>query len=102
MVIDKKLYEKDVLILPSGKILQRPMPKGTHVICFSEFSEILKEKPRVIIIGTGEVGCAELETGAMNKIKEQGVRIIVQPTGEAIKSYNKCKEEKAGLFHLTC
>lgn len=102
IIINGKLYEKDVLILPNNSIVQRPMPKGTHVICFSEFENILKEKPKVIVVGTGKSGCAELETGLKEKIKKQGIKLIVQITDEAIKTFNECKDKKAALLHLTC
>ncbi|MEM2784953.1 MAG: MTH938/NDUFAF3 family protein [Candidatus Pacearchaeota archaeon] len=102
IIIDGKTYERDVLVLPDGKIIQRTMPKGTHVICFSELASILKDKPQVIVIGTGKESCAQLEKGVEEKIKKEKIKLLVQITDHAIKTFNKCKEKKAALLHLTC
>ncbi|MCS7134717.1 MAG: MTH938/NDUFAF3 family protein [Candidatus Pacearchaeota archaeon] len=102
IAIDGKKYEKDIIILPSGRIIPRPMPKGTHTICFSEFEKILEEKPEVIIIGTGHDGIAKLEEEANNKLKSLNIKIVKDITKKAVEIYNKTKEKKAALFHLTC
>jgi hypothetical protein len=102
IIIDGRAYDYDVKILPSGKILQRFGPKGSHEICLEEFAEIMKEKPKIIVIGTGQSGVAELEADAKKEIESKGIKLIIEPTPKAIKSFNEAAARKAGLFHLTC
>lgn len=104
ITIDGKTYNEDVKILPSGKILKRWGPKDSHALCAEEFNEILKEKekPEVIVIGTGTSGLAKLEPEARAEIKKHNIKIIEARTPEAIKIFNEIKKRKAGLFHLTC
>lgn len=110
ITVEGKKYEEDIKILPSGKILKRFGPKGSHDICLEEFSEILKEgeqkektkKPKTIIIGTGQSGVAELEPKAKFELEKKGIKVIEAPTSKAIKIFNETKDPKAGLFHITC
>lgn len=102
ITIDGKTYSEDVKILPEGKILKRWGPKDSHAICLEEFTEMLKEKPEVIVIGTGTSGLAELETEARTEIEKHKIKIIEAKTPKAADSFNKIKQRKAGLFHLTC
>jgi len=102
IVVDNKNYDKDIKILPSGKILNRWGPKGSHLICLEELNEILDDKPDVIVIGTGQEKIAKLEPDAKKKIQEKNIKLIIEPTPQAIISFNDLNEKKAGLFHLTC
>ncbi|MCK4553308.1 hypothetical protein KAT80_03830 [Candidatus Pacearchaeota archaeon] len=102
ITIDNKTYSEDVKILPSGKVLKRWGPKGSHTICLEEFNEILKEKPSVIIIGTGYHEIAKLELEAKKQIKTKGIKLIIESTPKAVISFNNLNRSKGGLFHLTC
>ena len=100
--IDSKTYNEDVKILPSGKVLKRWGPKGSHVICLEEFDEILKEKPTAIVIGIGQHEVAKLEPDAKKQIQTKGIKLIIESTPKAVASFNNLNRRKAGLFHLTC
>jgi len=104
ITINSKLYGNDIKVLASGKILNRLGPKGSHRICIEEFNEILGEtkRPKTIIIGTGQGGVAKLESGVKAELEKQNIKVIEAPTQEAIKIFNKTKEPRASLFHLTC
>ena len=102
ITIDDKTYEYDIKILSSGKVIKRIWPKSDHLICLEEFSEILKEKPKTIIIGIGQSGVAELEPGVKAELEKQNIKVIEARTPQAAKIFNITKDPKAGLFHLTC
>ncbi len=102
IIIDGKAYEDDVIIFADGTVKKRGLQKGTHVVCLEETEPLFKEKPKVIVIGTGQSGVAEVEPEVSEKAKKLGIKIIEAPTPIAIKKFNNIKEKKAGLFHLTC
>lgn len=102
IVVNNKNYNKDIKILPSGEVLNRWGPKGSHLICLEELNEILNQEPSVIVIGTGQEKLVELETDAKKQIQEKNIKLIIESTPKAIISFNKLNEKKAGLFHLTC
>ena len=72
----------------------------------------MEQNPETIIIGTGESGVARVTEEAQKFIKERGIRLIIDLTEPATKTFNIRKEESKekerrqekviGLFHLTC
>ncbi len=104
ITIDGKTYRDDIIILTDGTVKKRGLQKGTHIVCLEEIESLFKEKPKpkTIIIGTGQSGAAKVESEVIEKAKKQNIQFISAPTPEAIKIFNKTKDPKAGLFHLTC
>ena len=98
----------DVIILPNGKIIEREYKKieakyGTsHVIDENQIEILLKEKPEVIVIGTGFEGIAKLTDKAREKILKQNIKLTELKTPEAVKTFISLKGKKAALFHSTC
>lgn len=102
ITIDGKTYKDDVVILADGSVKKRGLHKGTHIVCMEETEILFKGRQKVIVIGTGQSGVAEIEPEVTEKARKQGIKIIEAPTPIAIKKFNEIKEKKAGLFHLTC
>ena len=106
-VVDGKTYEYDITIDANGKVAKRSdISKAYydtgHVICTEEIKKLLETKPEIIVIGTGQYGKCRLEEGVSRTCERNKVRLIVEPTPKAIKSFNDAVGKKAGLFHLTC
>lgn len=102
IVVDGKSYDYDIIILPDSTIKKRGLQKGTHIVCVEELELLFKEKPKVIVIGTGQSGVAEIEPKVLEKARKEKIKIVEVPTPIAIKKFNEINEKKAGLFHLTC
>lgn len=86
--------------------------KESHIIDVEDIKRAMDQNPEIIIIGTGESGLAEVTQRVQNFIREKGIELIIERTGEAVKTFNIIKEkseqeggyprEIIGLFHLTC
>ena len=86
--------------------------KESHVIDVEDVKRAVEQNPETIIIGTGESGVARVTEEAQKFIKERGIRLIIDLTEPATKTFNIRKEESKekerrqekviGLFHLTC
>jgi len=83
----------------------------SHQIEKRDAEEVLSQNPEIIVIGTGELGVAKISEEARQATKAKGIELIIEPTPEAIKSFNSLKKDLpsggqgkkvAGLFHLTC
>jgi hypothetical protein len=55
-----------------------------------------------LIVGSGQSGAAELSEEAAEYLKKKNCRVILLPTPQAIKEWNRIKEKTIGLFHITC
>lgn len=79
--------------------------KESHIINIDDVKGSIKQKPEVIVIGTGESGVAKVTEDAQKEVNLKGIKLIIDKTGEAIKTFNILKEREKkviGLFHLTC
>lgn len=101
----------DVIVLPSGKLLEREYEKikekyGTgHVIDDVEIEVVVKEKPAIVIVGIGFDGAAKLTEKAREKILKNEIEIIELKTPKAVKKFLSLQNKKikvAGIFHSTC
>ena len=86
--------------------------KERHKFGLEEVKRAIDQKPDTIVIGTGESGLAEVTPEAQEEIKRNGIKLVIDKTEEAARTFNvikedseeeKGKQEKViGLFHLTC
>lgn len=105
ITINGKTYNHDVEVNSSGEVLKW-WRKESHLIDVEDVKRAIEKNPETIIIGTGESGVAEVTEEAKKEIQSKGIELIIEITGEAVKTFNilKKKGEKKiiGLFHLTC
>ena len=111
ITINGKTYAEDVVVYWSGEVLKWRR-RESHVIDVEDVTGAVKENPDTIIIGTGEAGLTKITGEAQNFIQKKGIKLIIDKTEEAIRTFNviieKSQEEEGkprkviGLFHLTC
>ena len=114
ITIDGKTYSDDVEVrfLGSKTEVLDWQRDESHDINADAIKRAVEQKPDTIIIGTGESGLAKVTETAKQFIAEKGIKLIIDITGEAIKTFNVIQQgsieeqgEEAnliGLFHLTC
>jgi len=101
-------YDNDVIIRLDGRVekrkkkLSKAIYGTSHIISLDEAKYVYEEGAERLIIGTGQSGMAKLSDEAADFFKDQGCRVDLQPTPEAIKSWNKAKGATIALFHVTC
>lgn len=110
ITIDGKIYNHDVEVRWTDEVLEW-WRQESHVIDIGDVKRAAEQNPDIIIIGTGEMGIAKVAENAQKFIKEKGIELVIDKTGEAVKTFNIMKEESEeegkqskviGLFHLTC
>ncbi|MEM3703192.1 MAG: MTH938/NDUFAF3 family protein [Candidatus Bathyarchaeia archaeon] len=106
MVINGKRYTSDVIVFPN-EVISGWWRKEGHKIYVGDLKKILSHEPpiEVLVVGAGYSGLVKVMPEVENTLKERGVKLIVQLTGEAYKTFNellRVKKVVAGAFHLTC
>ncbi|MHA1239041.1 MAG: Mth938-like domain-containing protein [Candidatus Odinarchaeia archaeon] len=104
IVVDGKLYTEDLIILPS-KVEGGWWRKEGHTLHIQDLEKVFAEKPEILVVGTGYNGMMRVPQETVKKLEEENIKVIVQTTREAWKTYNKLAEEKkkvAAALHLTC
>ncbi len=99
-----KTYLRDLIVFPD-EVIPNWWRKEGHNLCLEDLEEVLKRKPEILIIGNGYSGVMRVSKDLIQKLREQGIEVIVMNTRKAVNEYNKiAKEGKkvAAALHLTC
>lgn len=102
-MIDGKIFTSDLIIYPD-KINHSWWRKEGHLLQIDDLSEVLKENPEIIIIGTGYSGIMKVDKDLIIDLKSKGIEIIIEKTSEAVKIFNEVSPFKKTIacLHLTC
>jgi hypothetical protein len=102
IVIDGKIYTKDVLIFP-GRVISPWWRKEGHHLAIEDLQEVLKEKPDILVIGKGHSGVMEVPDTLVKDLAIEGIRVVVKDTTEAVGVFNIMNNpKKVAALHLTC
>ena len=111
IAIDGKTYEYDVEVRWTGEVLKW-WREESHIVDIEDVKRAIDQNPDLIVIGTGESGLAKVTERTKEEILSKGIGLIIDKTGEAVKTFNIQKRESEeeegrqkkviGLFHLTC
>jgi hypothetical protein len=108
ITIDGKTYEYDVIVRLSGKVEKRKKKLSkdkygtSHIISKDEAKFVFEDGCDRLIVGAGQEGNVRLSPEASDYFSKKGCKVLLQPTPEAIRSFNQSHEMKIGLMHVTC
>ncbi|MBD3254916.1 MAG: hypothetical protein GF383_07470 [Candidatus Lokiarchaeota archaeon] len=114
ITIDGKRYKHDVYLLKDGTLKKRDKSHSPRIKCHRslsiwELEQVLKDDPKVLLIGMGQSGVLpmseETKTWLEEKKKKDGLKIIKANTPDILEKTNAllASEEKfAGIYHTTC
>jgi len=111
ITIDGETYNHDVQVFWTGQVFDW-WRKESHAIDVEDVIDVVEQNPESMVIGTGESGMAEVTEAAKKFIVSRGIKLFVDHTEQAVKTFNIRQEDSQeengkpekviGLFHLTC
>jgi hypothetical protein len=104
ITINGRRYTSDVIVY-QDRVKDGWWRKEGHELHVEDVGEIVKEKPEVLIVGTGYSSCMRVPTETREYLKSMGVELIVEDTSNACRTYNrllKLKKRVVAALHLTC
>lgn len=101
--ISGKNYHNDLIVYPDH-IDSKWWRKQGHALNIDDIRDVIDAKPDVIIVGTGQPGMMRVSEETLAKIKDLNIEIMVMPTEQACKEFNRIASEKRAIacLHLTC
>jgi hypothetical protein len=105
ITINGKRYFHDLIVFHTGKIKDNWWRVEGHRLSIEDIKDILKDKPEILVIGSGYDGLMRVDNNVIKTLKDAGIDVIVKKSVEACKVYNelKTKSKKVALaIHLTC
>lgn len=100
--INGKIYYSDMLVCWDGKIEFRVKK---HIFDMDDFIALLKMKPEVIVIGTGQTGIVKISDEVRQTAEDKKIKLYVDPSPKAVDMFNGlvAQGKKAiALIHTTC
>ena len=91
IIINEKTYDYDIEIRWTGEVL-RWWRKESHMVDIEDIKRAVEQNPDTIIVGTGEPGLVKVSETAKNFIKERGIKLIIDVTEQATKTFNIIKK----------
>jgi hypothetical protein len=108
ITIDGKTYDHDVMIGLSGDVSKRKKKLSkrefgtSHIVSKAEAKFVFEKGCDLLVIGTGQEGNVRLSPEAERYFAKKGCKVLLQPTPEAIQSFNRSTGHKIALMHVTC
>ncbi len=104
IIVNGKTYNTDVIVT-SKSVSDNWWREDGHRLTLIDIEKVLKDKPEVLIIGTGQSGKMRIVSEVLDYVKKNNIDFIATDTAKAVNEYNKLEKEKTkviGCFHLTC
>jgi hypothetical protein len=103
ILINGRKYTSDVIIFPD-RVQVDWWRDEAHELALKDIPEIMSEKPKVLLVGTGAFGLMRVLPEVEREAEECHIQLIVQPTGEACEIYNQLAQTQrvVAALHLTC
>ncbi len=104
LVLDGKIYESDIIIY-QDKVDSSWWRREGHYLGIEDIKDVIKERPDVVIIGTGYYGAMTVPQETIDYLKK--AQVIVKKTPEAVQLFNDISlkginKKIVAMFHLTC
>jgi len=100
IVINGKKFTNDVIIYPDR--IEKWWRKQGHELNPEDITEIIKEKPDLLVIGTGANGCMEVKDVTRKILKQNNIEFTSARTDEACRIFNGTRGKIIAALHLTC
>ncbi|MCP3873825.1 MAG: hypothetical protein GY699_11790 [Desulfobacteraceae bacterium] len=108
MTIGGQIYTSDLIVFPSGKVMDNWTRKKGHFLDYNDIKTLLKHKLKTIIIGTGISGRMQVDPDLLSLFETQDIGFDIHASKQAIIAYNQIIQTTCFIgaigacFHLTC
>ena len=101
IIVDGKKFTQDIVIFKDR--IKNWKRKVSHEVCLDDLKEVIKENPKILIIGLGAYGMMKVNEDVRRFLKEHGIEMIEKSSEEACKLYNEMEDKNVVLaIHLIC
>ncbi len=103
-----RTFDRDVYVFASGKVRKRkrrhydPATASAHRVGPREIERLCAGGPEVVFVAAGQGGQVELSDEATRFLERRAIDLTSLPTAEAVEAFNRCKQRKAALIHVSC
>ena len=100
--IDNHVFYSDMIVWWDG---EKEFVAKNHVFDMKMFSRLLRKKPDVVVIGTGQQGMVKISDDVFQLAKEKGIKVFVDTSAKAADIFNgmlATGKKAVAFIHTTC
>ncbi|MDI6819314.1 MAG: MTH938/NDUFAF3 family protein [Candidatus Hodarchaeaceae archaeon] len=103
IVVDGRVYTSDVIIFPN-RIRSDWWRREGHRLYIDDLEDVVRERPEVLVVGTGYSGLMEVPKETAEYIRSKGIELVAENTQKAVEVFNELSKSKRVIaaLHLTC
>jgi len=103
IVIDGQAHTLDVIIL-ADRVVGGWWRQEGHRLHPSDLGPVFKAAPELLVVGQGTFSRMRVMAETRQALQAAGIELVALPTGEAVETYNRLRQERAvaAALHLTC
>ena len=102
LVVDGKIYYSDMIVWWDGEL--EFVPKD-HMLGMEIFCMMLRKKPEIIVVGTGQQGCVRISDEVRHRAMDRKIRVFEGKSGNAAKMFSDLAgagKRVVAFIHTTC
>lgn len=98
-----KTYTSDVIIYPD-RVDSSWWRKDGHNLAVEDLEDVLRERPSLLIVGTGASGVMRVPGETVRFLESRGIEVKAGRTAEAVELFNRAPGDRkvVAALHLTC
>lgn len=105
IVVDGREERRDVILTRSG-VHPNWWRKDGHALMLADLDVVVRERPSVLVVGTGTDGNMRPAPGLLEALGERGIMVEVMDSHAAVRRFNELiglgEIDAAAALHLTC
>ncbi len=102
ITINGRTYTSDVIVF-EDRVLSPWWRKEGHLLQMEDLSEVMRQRPEVLIVGRGFSGIMRLAPGLEDELGRRGIKVLAAKTTEAVEAFNsRAGKGVVAALHLTC
>jgi hypothetical protein len=98
-----RTYTSDVIIYPD-RVDSSWWRKEGHYLAAEDLEDVVRERPSLLIVGTGASGVMRVPEETVRVLKSMGIEVVARRTAEAVELFNRAPRDRkvVAALHLTC
>lgn len=102
LVVDGKVYYSDMIVWWDGEL---EFVTKNHMLGMETFAMMLRKKPEIIVVGTGQQGCVRISDEVRHRARDKKIRVFEGKSDSAAKMFSDLAvagKRVVAFIHTTC
>ena len=102
LMVNGKIYYSDMIVWWDGEV---EFVTKNHMLGMETFSMLLRKKPDIVVVGTGQQGCVRVSDEVRHRASDKKIKVFEGKSGSAAKMFSDLAgagKRVVAFIHTTC